>query len=72
MKTVTIFKAGGNWNIRYDSDADADRCDELFGTDTLPMPYMAAMSFDDVCTKLEVSMGERLFIWEGDDETGSL
>lgn len=49
MKTrVKILRAGNSWVVRFLGGPRAERIQLLFGTDTLPLPYGAEMSTDEV------------------------
>ena len=47
-----VFKAKGNWNIRFTSEPMRSEVIDLFGTDTLPTPYTEALDYTEVFNRL--------------------
>lgn len=46
MNYVQVFKSSTGWNVRYVSGPRVSLIQQLFGTDTLPLPYTLEFSLE--------------------------
>jgi len=50
MKRITVWSDGQNWQATFHDDAEVHR---LFGTDTIPTPYLARADGERVRTEVQ-------------------
>lgn len=65
-KTITLSRQNGSWVATYSGEGSA-QIRELFGTDTIPTPYMAGCSSIMVQTAISMRNADAVVVVSGKD-----